>query len=211
MSSHESGPGAGTFPRCPGIPRSGGPPALFQSASLGQGMNHSALRMGQMLCRSRQNLPQNLQPGQAWPHPGAGLVCEKGIQGPGEPHLGGLCEEAAWHRRASRHNIHDADLRALGHSFPVSGTWPPCPGPLPNSHPSLRYCSLRASVLVLSSPVKNNIPLLWALGELGEHSGTPRLLGVGVPPPSPAEPAGPRGWRAIDSAWLALASHPHPL
>lgn len=83
MSSHESGPGAGTFPRCPGIPGSGGPPALFQSVSLGRRINHSALRMGQMLCQFRQNLPQNLQPGQAWAHPAQGLVCEKGIKVPG--------------------------------------------------------------------------------------------------------------------------------
>lgn len=51
-------PGAGTFPRCPGIPRSVEPPALHQSISLGQSINHPALCTDQMSCQLAQTLPR---------------------------------------------------------------------------------------------------------------------------------------------------------
>lgn len=72
-------PAAGTFPRCPGLPRSAGPPALVQSVSSGHKINHSALPAGQVPCQFGQNLPQNLQPGKARAQPAQGWVCEAGI------------------------------------------------------------------------------------------------------------------------------------
>lgn len=50
-------PGARTFPRCPGIPRSVEPPALFQSIHFSQKINHPTLLHGPDACLGGRTCP----------------------------------------------------------------------------------------------------------------------------------------------------------
>lgn len=142
-------PGAGTFPRCPGISRSVGPPALFQSISLGQIINHPALCTDQMSCQLRQNLP--------CAHPTSGGVCRKGIKIPDGCFLVDLRLRPLYIATP----LHLASVTLEGVTFkPLATPFPPppldlpTPGPLANSHPFSRSGATIIpsvkSVLVLS-------------------------------------------------------------
>lgn len=203
--------GAGTFPRCPGIPRSVGPPALFQSISLSHNVNRSVPGKGPVLCQFRANLPWNLQPGKACAPPAQGLVCGKGSPGPHS------CFSADGLRRPlhaalplHRH-LHNPDLHAFGHPFPTATTtWPPYPQPLPNSHPFSRPGAAVPprvkSVLARALPVSKNheSPLS---GHVVVTAARPRLVGAGVPwTLSPGQEKHMR----VSGTGDGLSSHPSP-